>query len=211
MKNKIYLEQMELGGMANFSYLIGDLSCGQAAVVDPNDDTAQIEQAAAKAGLKVTSVLLTHGHYDHTGGLKYYSDKMHLPVFLSKDEFLLYIPACKTLQRISDQAQLTTGTIPITSLSTPGHTPGCMCFYVEGNLFTGDTLFVEAIGRTDLPGGSARALYKSLQKIKQLPDETIIWPGHNYGDSTRERLGNLKRTNPFLACQTEAEFLDLTG
>ncbi len=195
--------------MANFSYLVGDKASGEAAVVDPNDDTDAIEAAAAKAGLRVTTVLLTHGHYDHTGGLKFYSNKLGLPAYLSKDEFMLYIPQCKTLKRIADHDKIMIGTISIKCIPTPGHTPGGICYLAENNLFTGDTLFIEAIGRTDLPGGNASTLFKSLQKIKQLPDNTIIWPGHNYGASTSALLKTLKIENPFLAAKTEADFLNM--
>jgi glyoxylase-like metal-dependent hydrolase (beta-lactamase superfamily II) len=93
-------------------------------------------------------------------------------------------------------------------LYTPGHTPGCQCFLVEGNLFTGDTLFIDAVGRTDFPGGSGRALLKSLQRIKQLPDNTMIWPGHHYGEPAHEELGVLKLTNPYLIDNSENAVLD---
>ncbi len=211
MIKNLYIQQLELGSMANFSYLVGDKSSGEAAVVDPNDDTPAIEAAAAKAGLKVISILLTHGHFDHTGGLKYYSNRLKLPAYLSDNESMLYVPSCKTLQRFTDHATISVGNLKIECLHTPGHTPGCTCYLLEGNLFTGDTLFVEAIGRTDLPGGSAPALFQSLQKIKQLPGDTMVWPGHNYGDTTCGRLQILKTENPYLACATEKDFLDLTG
>lgn len=211
MPKELYVQQLELGSMANFSYLIGDTSNGEAAVIDPNDDTAAIEAAAASAGLKVSSVLLTHGHYDHTGGLAYYCGKLGLPAYLSNSEFMLYIPRCNTLKRIADHEKIPLGQFTIDCLHTPGHTPGCICFLVNGNLFTGDTLFVEAIGRTDLPGGNAATLFKSLQTIKHLPNNTIVWPGHNYGSTTSAPLGILKTSNPFLVSSTVDDFLDLTG
>lgn len=209
MRKDLYVQQLQLGSMENFSYLIGDKSTGDAAVVDPHDDTPAIETAAAKAGLKVTSVLLTHGHYDHVGGLKYYADKLGLPVYLSKDEFMLYIPRCKTLKRIADGEKISVGTLTVACIHTPGHTPGCVCFLVEENLFTGDTLFVEAIGRTDLPGGDASTIFKSLQKIKTLPDTTVVWPGHNYGATPNATIKELKATNPYLACPSEKDFLGI--
>lgn len=211
MKENLYIEQLELGGMANFSYIIGDKKTKEAAVVDPNDDTEAIEQSVSRAGLAIKSVLLTHGHYDHTGGLAFYSDRKGLPVFLSASEFPAYVPRCKTLQRFSDGHIIHIGEIEVKCLNTPGHTPGCVCFLVDGNLFTGDTLFIEAIGRTDLPGGSSSTIYESLQLIKKLPPSTMIWPGHNYGSPSHQNLQELIRSNMFLSCGDLEEFLDLTG
>jgi hydroxyacylglutathione hydrolase len=83
-------------------------------------------------------------------------------------------------------------------IHTPGHTPGGICLYARNNLFTGDTLFVGAAGRTDLPGGSLDVLLDSLQhKILPLPEETVIWPGHDYGDRPTSTLGREKKTNPY--------------
>jgi hydroxyacylglutathione hydrolase len=91
------------------------------------------------------------------------------------------------------------GRLQGTVLHTPGHTPGAICLYFPGHLFTGDTLFVGAAGRTDLPGGSLAQLIASLEaKIMPLPDETRIWPGHDYGETPTSTLGEEKRHNPFL-------------
>lgn len=206
MKNNPTIIQLELGDMANFSYIIGNKDAGVAAVVDPNDDTAAINAAAWKEGLTITMILLTHGHYDHVGGVGYY-DERRVPTCLSAQEFPVYVPPCRHLKRITDKEIIKVGGLSIECLATPGHTPGGMCYLVNGNLFTGDTLFVNAIGRTDFPGGKARDLFNSLQRLKQLPDNTIIWPGHNYGEVSHAPLKALKTGNPYLACASEAEFL----
>jgi len=211
MNKQIFIQQIQLGNMANFSYIVGDKTSGKAAVIDPHDETDTIEAAAAKTNLSIGAVLLTHGHYDHTGGLKYYADKLKLPVTLSADEYFLYVPHCTTLSRVKDNDRIQLGSFTIECLHTPGHTPGCISFLFEGNLFTGDTLFVDAVGRTDLPGGDAATLFKSLQKIKQLPDATIIWPGHDYGSVASQTLKTLKLENPFLTCKTQKDFLSLAG
>ncbi len=206
----LIIRQLELGSMGNFSYLIGDQSSGEAALIDPSVETDTIENTATKAGLKITKILLTHGHYDHVGGLHYFSDQQQLPVYLSKDEFGPYTPNYPTLQKLADNDILSIGKFRITCIHTPGHSTGCMCFYVTNNLFTGDTLFIDAIGRSDLPGGDAATLFNSLQKIKQLPDETMIWPGHNYGNTSSRKLQQLKVENPFLACDSKEKFLSFT-
>jgi glyoxylase-like metal-dependent hydrolase (beta-lactamase superfamily II) len=100
---------------------------------------------------------------------------------------------------VNDGQRLPLGRWEAMVLHTPGHTPGGICLYFPGHLFTGDTLFVGAAGRTDLPGGSLETLISSLEaKIMPLPDETRIWPGHDYGDTPSSTLGEEKIHNPFL-------------
>ena len=211
MGSKPIIRQFELGRMANFTYFLGDSECRAIAVIDPGDDVDFLLKAAQKEGLQIESVLLTHGHYDHVGGVAELTTDLGIPAYLSEHEAPFYTPACQRLLRTKDSEKLRVGTIEVECLHTPGHTPGCQCFYANGNLFTGDTLFVDAVGRTDFPGGSSSALFQSLQRIKALPDGTIVWPGHNYGATTQAALGQLKVENPFLACGTLEEFLDLTG
>ncbi|MBF0122590.1 MAG: MBL fold metallo-hydrolase [Candidatus Omnitrophica bacterium] len=195
--------QLELGDMANFTYIIADKNTREAAVIDPSDDTDAILRAAKKENLTIIAVLLTHGHYDHVGGADKLASTLKIPVYLSKDEFFAYVPRCKNLTRTDEKTKITIGNLNVEILSTPGHTPGCQSFLVEENLFTGDTLFVDAVGRTDFPGGSSATLFQSLARIKKLPDTTIIWPGHNYGAVSHATLGVLKKENPFLADQPD--------
>jgi glyoxylase-like metal-dependent hydrolase (beta-lactamase superfamily II) len=90
------------------------------------------------------------------------------------------------------------GNLSITVIHTPGHTPGSSCYLVEKNLFTGDTLFVGAVGRTDLTGGNLDTLLESLKKLIKLPSDTTIWPGHDYGDTTTSTIGREIRENPYI-------------
>jgi hydroxyacylglutathione hydrolase len=203
--NNLIIRQLELGEMANYNYVLGDKSTGAAAVVDPGDDTDILIAEITKEGLKLCAVLLTHGHFDHVGGAAELTAKFDVPAYLSKKESLFYTPRCKNLKRTQDNEKIALGSLSVECLHTPGHTPGGQCFLVEGNLFTGDTLFIDAVGRTDIPGGNTRALIKSLQRIKELPDDTMIWPGHHYGEPPHEKLGILKRTNPYLARGAEAD------
>ena len=207
----ILIRQFELGHMGNFNYFIGDALSREIAVVDPGDDTDFLIKAAKKENLKITSVLLTHGHYDHVGGVPELSASLKIPVYLSQYEAPSLTPKCPTLKRNDDNQEIAIGGIKVKCLHTPGHTPGCQCFLANGNLITGDTLFIDAIGRTDLPGGSAPTLFKSLQRIKELPGTTMIWPGHNYGAVPQAALAQLKTENPFLACETLNEFEGMTG
>jgi glyoxylase-like metal-dependent hydrolase (beta-lactamase superfamily II) len=211
MNGQLYLRQAEIGQLLNFNYLIGDHRKKELAVVDPADDTDTLLDIAEKEHFMITAILLTHGHYDHVGGVPGLVKKLSIPVYLSKFEAPYYTPDCSELRRTGDREVIHIGDIAIECLHTPGHTPGGQCFLAQGNLMTGDTLFIDAVGRTDFPGGNAAELYESLQKIKTLPDRTMIWPGHNYGQQPNATLGELKVSNPFLACRTMNDFLDMTG
>ncbi len=97
-------------------------------------------------------------------------------------------------------------------IHTPGHTPGSQCLLVDGRLLSGDTLFVNACGRWDLPGGDPRQLYESLAKtLKALDDATVLYPGHHYAEQPVSSMGEQKRTNPFLKIPSQQEFLRLVG
>jgi hydroxyacylglutathione hydrolase len=205
MKDLI-IRQLELGLMANYNYILGDKSTGEAAVIDPGDDYDILVQEIRKAGLKLAAVLLTHGHFDHVGGVADLAAEYGIPVYLSEHEPPLLTPRCKNLKRTRGGEKIALGSLVVECLHTPGHSPGGQCFLVDGNLFTGDTLFIDAVGRTDIPGGNTRALINSLQKIKQLPDGTVIWPGHHYGEPSHETLGVLKLSNPYLAGNSEQAF-----
>ena len=206
--NNLSITQLELGDMANFTYIIADKNSRKAAVVDPSDDTNAILKATQKDNLEITSVLLTHGHYDHVGGADKLASQFNIPVYLSKDEFFAYIPKCRNITRTNEETTIPIGALNVKILATPGHTPGCQCFLIEGNLFSGDTLFIDAVGRTDFPGGNSSTLFKSLARIKQLPDSTMIWPGHNYGAVSHATLGVLKKQNPFLATEHKQDLQD---
>ena len=211
MTENLLITQLELGDMANFTYIIADKNTREAAVVDPSDDTDAILTAAQKDNLTIIAVLLTHGHYDHVGGADKLAGDFKIPVYLSKHEFFAYIPKCRNLTRTADGEKIKIGELSAEVLDTPGHTPGCQCFLVEGNLFTGDTLFIDAAGRTDFPGGNSSTLFKSLARIKTLPDTTMIWPGHNYGAVSHATLGVLKNKNPFLAAHDEQDLQNSLG
>lgn len=183
---------------------------GKALVVDPGDDTELIQALLKKKGLTPAAYLMTHGHVDHITALRAISEIFPAPIALHGDDAawafgeesrimpFLEIPPqpdeiAIDLKQCGEIPDLGT---PCQVIHTPGHTPGSVCFYFPkcSVLITGDTLFAGSVGRTDLPGGSARTLAESLTKLKGLPDDTQIFPGH--GPSST--IGTEKRTNYFM-------------
>ncbi len=206
--NHFIIKQIKIGPMQNYTYLLGDHSSRKIAVVDPAWDIPLIQQTAEENQLMITMILLTHGHYDHCDGVEELLKKYNVPVYLSEKEAPFYVPDCLNVQRTKDHQKISVGNISLTCLHTPGHTPGCQCFYYPGHLITGDTLFINGCGRCDLPGGDPRAMYHSLTHvIGQLPEDTIVYPGHNYGAANHGTLKEQKRTNPYLQCNDEKDFL----
>lgn len=203
----LIFNQMEVGPMANFEYFLGDARTKEIAVVDPAWDVEYLCQEAKKAGWSITAVFLTHGHPDHVNGLDEILRKHDVPAYISKHEAPFYKPRHKNIVEVEDRQKLKVGQIELECLLTPGHTPGCQCFRHENVLVTGDTLFIDGCGRCDLPGGDARQMYNSLYNIlMKLPDDTVVYSGHNYGPLPFATLGDQKHTNPYLTCRSLDEF-----
>jgi hydroxyacylglutathione hydrolase len=186
------VRQLEVGFMDNFSYLVGCETSRQAMVIDPAGDAQAIVALAGSLGLTIVLIVNTHGHGDHTAGnagLKALTGAQIVIHELDADGY----PSAD--RRLSDETSLQLGDISFDVLHTPGHTPGGICLYAEGHLFTGDTLFVGDSGRTDLKGGNRPTLGASIRRLMRLPEETIVWPGHDYGPTPSSTLGWEKRHN----------------
>jgi glyoxylase-like metal-dependent hydrolase (beta-lactamase superfamily II) len=187
------IRQLKTGYIENFSYIVGCESTRLAMAIDPGAIAERLMCAADKENLKIVKIVNTHGHGDHTAGngaLKLLTGaKIHIHE-LDADRY----PEADIL--LKDGMTLKVGVMAFRVIHTPGHTPGGICMYAQGNLFTGDTLFVGDSGRTDLPGGHRRTLGRSIRRLmQQLPDETIVWPGHNYGPKPSSTLHWEKRNN----------------
>ncbi len=206
--NPFEIIQFELGPMANYIYLIGDPSTRKATVVDPAWDVDAIRAKAEAAGYQIESALITHGHPDHTNGIAELLKTHDIPIYVSEHEASFYKPCGDAIRDLKDQDQVKVGGLEVQCLLTPGHTPGSQCFLFHGQLVAGDTLFIDACGRCDLPGGNAEELYDSLyNRLMKLPDDTILYPGHNYNRKKTDTLANQKTTNPHLKCGSLAGFL----
>jgi glyoxylase-like metal-dependent hydrolase (beta-lactamase superfamily II) len=211
--------------MVNFIYLIGDRTTGEAVVVDPAYDTAGILDILDADGMRLTGVLATHYHPDHVGGdmmgmhiegVAQLLERVAVPVHVQADEVpwvgrVTGLGPDELVAHASGDV-VTVGEVPIELIHTPGHTPGSQCFMVNGHLVAGDTLFLEGCGRTDLPGGDPVALYESLtQRLARVPDDTILFPGHQYAPQASASMGDTRRMNYVFAPRTEAEWLAMFG
>jgi len=198
--------------MANFCYLIGDEGSKTCALIDPAFETDRILAEGQNLGYKITHIVNTHGHSDHTAGnraiktatgadlLIHALDAGRLGKVLHSTFSRVLggegSPGADVLLQDSDVIQI--GAVHLKVLHTPGHTPGSVCLYTEGHVFTGDTIFVGAVGRTDLPGGSMKQLVSSIhEKIYTLPGNTVVWPGHDYGPAPSSTVQQEKDTNPY--------------
>lgn len=211
MKNlpdNLILRQMEVGPAGNFIYFIGDAKTKEIAVVDPAWDVDYLCAEAKKETLKIVAVILTHGHPDHVNGLDEILSRHDVPAYISKHEAGFYKPRHKNIVDVEDRETIKVGAIEIECIWTPGHTPGGHCLKYKNVLITGDTLFIDGCGRCDLPGGNPKKMYDTLYGIiLKMPDETILYTGHNYGPAPFTTLGAQKKTNPYLQCRSQEEFL----
>jgi hydroxyacylglutathione hydrolase len=197
--------QIPVGPMQNFAYLVEDEKSRDALAIDSGWETEPIVRLASKEGMKVKYVCATHGHYDHVKTM----DRLAGELGASTVAFEGSEVDPKVSVRDGDVLRLGESTVRV--IHTPGHTEDSVCYYDGSHLFTGDTLFIEAWGRTDLPGGSSAKLFKSLHEvIMSLPKTTIIYPGHDYGDVPFRTLGEEERKNPALRARSVKEFQGMT-
>ena len=206
------IKQIRLVKMANFCYLVGDEGSQACALIDPAFETDRILATVSDLGYRVTHIINTHGHSDHTAGNEAIKSATDAKLLIHADDarrigMLLHSsfsrvlggkgsPRADVLLQDNDIIQI--GAVCLKVLHTPGHTAGGICLYSEGHVFTGDSLFVGAVGRTDLPGGSMKQLLSSIHdKIYSLPGDTVVWPGHDYGPTPSSTVQQEKDTNPY--------------
>jgi glyoxylase-like metal-dependent hydrolase (beta-lactamase superfamily II) len=213
--------------MVNFSYLIGDRETGEAVAVDPAYAPHELVEILGRDGMTLTGVLVTHYHPDHVGGdlggwsIAGVSDLLghpgvHAKLHVHADEAhgTKRVTGCSDSDLVmhSSGDTVQAGAIAITLIHTPGHTPGSQCFFVDGKLVSGDTLFLDSCGRTDLPGGDPEALYESLtQKLAIVPDDTVLYPGHMYSPDASAPMGEVRRTNYVYRPRTREQWMMMFG
>lgn len=184
---------------SNFSYVIHD--SGEAIIIDTTINPEILLAFIKEKNLKLKCAIIMHSHFDHLVGYDYYLEndiKLAGSANLLKDiDF-----------KLKDGDELELGNYKLQIMSTPGHLYDCLCVLVDGKLFTSDTLFIDGCGRCDLSGADVDKMYDSLEKIKSLPDETVIYPGHDYGPVPFATLAEQKKSNYYLQAESKEEFVE---
>jgi hydroxyacylglutathione hydrolase len=191
--------------MENFDYLVWDETSKEALVIDSGWETEPLVRLASDEGLRVKYVCATHWHYDHVQTMDKLAAELHAETVAFENS------SVASAVRVHDGETLDLGAAALRVIHTPGHTEDSVCYYDGSHLFTGDTLFIDAWGRTDLEGGSPAKLFSSLHEvIMRLPDSTTIYPGHDYGEVPSRSLGEERRKNPALRARSLEEFRSMT-
>lgn len=211
---ELIVRQIPIGSFEVFTYVVACPETREAAIIDPAGDPEKVLSVLSEEDLHAKYILNTHGHIDHILGNESLKEILSIPLcmhgadvdfFSDPDiqeavfrefgmtyEFVVDIP-------LEDGQVLGMGKLQIQVIHTPGHTPGSSCFLINGNLFSGDTLFVGSAGRTDLDGGSLDDLLASIRdKLMVLPGETVIWPGHDYGENPTSTMSREMEENIYI-------------
>lgn len=202
----IHIHTLTLGDYQTNCYIVHDSTAKSCAIIDPGYDAPGILKTVDALGLTVDAILLTHGHFDHVGAVEQIVNATNCDLWMSEEDYFqfpsplisYFYPLANSdfteVQFMEDGQTIHAGGLAFTAIFTPGHTGGSMCLACENALFTGDTLFAGSCGRTDLPGGDANALRRSLERLKALKNACQVYPGH--GESTT--LSREKQYNPYM-------------
>jgi glyoxylase-like metal-dependent hydrolase (beta-lactamase superfamily II) len=212
-RRKMIVEQYEVGNFAVFCYLIGDEESREGLFIDPADDTTRLLAEARSHGLdKIKYIINTHSHVDHIMGNAEMANQTGAKIIVHEEDATALVrtpssllemfnattsPPADIMVKEGDVIQV--GNVRLKVIHTPGHSAGGMSLYLDGRVFTGDTLFVGSVGRTDFPGSSWDVLEASIRnKLYALPGETVVFPGHNYGPTPTSTIQYERRHNPFV-------------
>ncbi len=199
------VDRLILGPLDTNCWIVSDGAGGPIVIIDPADDADAV--LATVGDRRVAAIVLTHGHFDHIGGVRGLVETTGAPVLVHAADadavtspersgatlFGFDVSAPAPHRLLEDGDRIEAGALGLQVLHTPGHTPGSISLVCLGHVFTGDTLFAGSVGRTDFPGGDPRAMRASIARIALLPDETLVHPGHG-PDTT---IGRERRLNPF--------------
>ena len=210
--------------MVNFVYAIGDRATGECLLVDPAYAVDDLVDTVEADGMIVGGVLVTHYHPDHVGGsmmghsiqgLSRLLERISCPVHVQRAEVpwvarTTGVPESELAEHDPGD-HVAVGDVDIELVHTPGHTPGSQCFLVDGKLVSGDTLFLDGCGRTDLPGSDAGQMYDSLQRLATLPGDTIVFPGHRYSMPSSASIDAIREQNYVYRPSSKEQWLTVFG
>jgi glyoxylase-like metal-dependent hydrolase (beta-lactamase superfamily II) len=207
----LIIEQIEIGPMQNFTYIVGSRATREVVIVDPAWDVEGLISHIDERGYTLTGALVTHYHQDHIGGsfsgqkIAGLAELMSLKpvrVYAHKEEASGVVRVSgiseSDISKVESGDRLKIGDIEVEFLHTPGHTPGSQCFRIHKTLVSGDTLFINGCGRVDLPGSNSEDMYYSIQKLASLPDDTLLLPGHNYSSIPNATLAETRSQNAYM-------------
>lgn len=207
--------------MVNFAYALGDRETGEALLVDPAYRPKELIELVQGDGMRITGVLGTHYHPDHVGGdlmgsqingIRELLEIIEVPVHVHRDEvpWVSEVTGVETDVLVAHESGdlVTVGAVEVTLIHTPGHTPGSQCILVDGRLVSGDTLFLDGCGRTDLPGSDPEEMYRTLtSRLSSISDDTVLFPGHFYSPEPDAPMGDVRVHNLVLAPTTRERWL----
>lgn len=189
---EVQVQVLPVGVLATNCYLVNDPESGEILVIDPGAEPERVLEGIQALGGRVTAIVNTHGHWDHLGADEEVRRATGAPLMIHEAD-VHWLGRADRLLRGGEELPL--GRHRVRVIHTPGHSEGGICLYLPGVLFSGDTLFAESVGRTDLPGGSLAALVASIrEKLFRLPEETVVYPGH--GPATT--IGDERSLNPYV-------------
>ena len=212
------------GQMVNFVYAIGDRITREAVLVDPAYAVEDLLAVLAADEMRLTGVLATHYHPDHIGGSMMGYSIEGVPALLEHADCPVHVQSAEApwVSRTIGVAEndlamhaagdvVRVGEVDIELLHTPGHTPGSQCLLVDGRIVTGDTLFLDGCGRTDLPGSDPALMYESLQRLAKLPPGTVVYPGHRYSMPSSATMSSILEQNYVFSPSSKDEWLAMFG
>lgn len=198
------IENIVVGPLQVNCYLVYDEDSRDALLIDAGSDAPRIMKTIKTLGLRITHIICTHGHFDHVGAVASIKEKTGAPVLIDREDLEIYAqaPAQAAFWEyevdpqpqpdgfVGEGDELKAGDISLRVMHTPGHSPGGICLFGGGVVFTGDTVFAGSVGRTDFPGGSLDELRESFKRVMALPPETVILPGHGPASSVEEEIAS---------------------
>ncbi len=204
---KLSIQAISNGPWKQNCYVVADVDTKKSFIVDPGSEAKKIQKFIDEEGLDPIAIVNTHGHFDHVGAVDSLMKTYQIPFFLSGDDAKLLkqaniykilfevkepitIPQITTSIGVKDR-KLSVGPFEIIVIATPGHTKGSVCLIIENEMFSGDTIFSNQLGRTDLPGGSSESLLKSADVLRDLDGSLNVWPGHGKSFTLKDLWANL--------------------